>query len=134
MTTQLFISCKSDHRKINFSEFKLIFENEIVHKVTNEGNLFDKENLIAKIHGEQGIIRDSKGKILIQFKNDDILDVEGDFLFTINEKGEGRRGSMICKWSKEGEFMMNEKKTGIRIEPINRESYQLASILLFLHS
>ncbi len=134
LATQLLMFCKSDNRKFNFSEFKLVFENEIVHKVNKEGDLFDKESLIAKVYKDKGVITDSEGKILVQVNNNEILDVKGNFLFTVNENGEGRKNGMVYKWSKEGEFIMNEKKTGIMIQPMNPNSCQLASVLLFLHN
>jgi hypothetical protein len=121
--------------KLEFSEFEIKDEN-------GKTRITVSENGIIKINGEDigkinrdGALNDKEGKLLAKITEDTILqDKDGKNLIKIDKSGTMDNGSgAFIKWSESGELLKANEKTGMNISPVDKESFQSASIILFLY-
>lgn len=128
-------SCASKKEKLTFSKF--IISDVTGHteiKVEENGTIYIGENLIGVIDKE-GMISTKNGTVLAEVLEDDIIvDGEGNTVIKIDKEGTVDKGTgEIIQWTENGELMNGDQLTGLKIFPADKESYQTASILLFLH-
>lgn len=128
-------SCASKKEKLTFSKF--IISDVSGHteiKVEENGTIYIGENLIGVIDKE-GMISTKNGTVLAEvFEDNVILDGDGKMLVSIDKKGsvENSDGEFIT-WSNDGELLKNDEPLGLSIFPADENSYQTASLLLYLH-
>jgi len=131
----IMVSCGTKTDKLEFSKFEIKDENGIAGFSVNESG-------IIKISGEDigkinkdGKLNDKDGKLLAKITEESILqDKDGQNLIKINENGTMDNGSgTYIKWTEKGELLKGTEKIGMVISPVDKESFQSASIILFLH-
>lgn len=131
----LLISCATKKEKLTFSKFIISNARGLTEiKVEDNGSIFISDNLIGIIDKEGAIIT-KNGTVLAEVIEDNqIIDGEGNAVIKIDKEGTVDKGSgEIIQWSESGELMKGDETTGLRIFPADKNSFQTASILLFLH-
>lgn len=120
---------------LQFSKFKIKGENGKTQiKVSNSGAIKMGKQLIGRIN-KNGSLTSKEGVVIAQISDDGILkDATGKPLIKIDNTGKIDNGSgKFIKWTDEGQFMKGDENTKITIVPANKDSYQTASIILFLY-
>lgn len=122
------------NNKLNFSAFELKYKGETTIKVEKNGNIFISGNLLGRIT-KDGKLNDKNEKVLVKMTNDNILkDAKGNTIVKIHKDGTIDNGSgEYIKWTEKGKLMKERKNLEITIHPIDNNSLQVASILIFLH-
>lgn len=131
----LVLSCATKKEKLTFSKFIISdAKGQTEMKVDDSGAIFISDNLIGMIDKE-GTIITKNGTVLAEVLEDDIIvDGEGNTVIKIDKQGTVDKGTgEIIQWTENGELMNGDQLTGLKIFPADKESYQTASILLFLH-
>lgn len=131
----IMVSCGTKADKLEFSEFEIKDENGKI-------GITVSENGIIKISGEDigkintnGSLSDKDGKLIAKITDNNILqDKDGKSLIKIDKNGTMDNGSgTLIKWSESGELLKGNEKTGMQISPVDKKSFQSASIILFLY-
>lgn len=128
----LLSSCNSG--VLSFSAFELKDGQGLLSiNVESDGTLKVKDQIIGIINKEDGSIKDKDQKLIASFKsNGDLSDKDGNLLVNINKNGEFKVGEgAMVSWSEEGELMKGEEKPGLKIEPADKSSFQVASIIVY---
>ncbi len=135
LASTLLFSCGTQKEKLQFSEFKIKNEN-------GETGITVNKNGAIKISGEDigtinsdGTLNDKEGNLLAKMTDDYFLqDKDGNNLIKIDENGKMDNGSgMFIEWSESGELLKGNEKTGMSVTPVDKNSFQAASIILFLY-
>jgi len=130
----LVVSCGIKTERFNYSKFEIKDQNGVVGIIVDDnGNIIINNKLFGKVV-KTGKILDKKGKTIAELNNENILvDSLNHPLIKISKNGELDNGSGITiKWSKSGELMKGDVKTGMSISPNDPKSYCTASAILFL--
>jgi hypothetical protein len=103
--------------------------------VESDGNLKVKDQKIGFINKEDGTIKDKDDNIVATFKpNGDLMDKDGNLLVNISSNGEFKTGDgAMVSWSEEGDLMKGEEKPGLKIEPADKNSFQVASVIVYTY-
>ncbi|NHN27852.1 hypothetical protein FIA58_019415 [Flavobacterium jejuense] len=130
----LLISCATKKEKLTFSKFIISnIKGQTEIKVEDNGTIFISDNLIGMIDKE-GTIITKHGTVLAEVMEDNfIIDGEGKTLIRIDENGAVENNSGEFEWSANGELLKNDEPIGFKIFPVDKDSFQTASLLLFLH-
>lgn len=129
------ISCETKTDRLGFSKFEIKDE-------TGKTGITVSETGIIEIGGEKigkinrdGTVNDKDGKLLAKITEENILqDKDGKNLIKIDENGTIDNGSgAYIKWAENGELLKGTEKTGMIITPVDKKSFQAASIILFLY-
>ncbi|WP_025742383.1 hypothetical protein [Aquimarina pacifica] len=130
----LLIFSQQQALKLDFSQCKIMVAEEVYIEIQNNGDVYYKGVLVSKISKEEGTISDIDKKLdVISVNNNQVVDAAGTHLGTIDENGGGKDKYYTYTWSEEGEFLANGEKTSIRIEPVDQNTFQVASICLVLY-
>ncbi|WP_130734121.1 hypothetical protein [Flavobacterium sp. J27] len=131
----IFSSCATKKEKLTFSRFIINDEKGRTEiKVEDNGTIYISDNLIGLVDKE-GTISTKNGTVLAEIIEDNfIVDGNGNELVQIDKNGavENSAGESIT-WSETGELLKDDEPLGLKIFPANRDSFQTASILLYLH-
>jgi hypothetical protein len=131
----LLLSCGTKAEKLQFSEFEIKNGDGVTGVTVNK-------NGDIKISGEDvgsintnGTLNDKDGNLLAKITDDNFLQgKDGKNLVKIDENGKMDNGSgMFIEWSESGELLKGNEKTGMIIKPVDKKSFQAASIILYLH-
>lgn len=131
----LVISCATKKEKLTFSKFIISdAKGQTEIKVDDSGAIFISDNLIG-IVDKEGTVITKNGTVLAEVLEDDVIvDGEGNTVVIIDKEGTVDKGfGEIIQWSDDGELMNGNETTGLKIFPADKDSYQTASILLYLH-
>ncbi|MCT4580975.1 MAG: hypothetical protein N4A35_06115 [Flavobacteriales bacterium] len=131
----LSISWSLQANLLTFSSFKLKYEGKKTQiKVNNKGVIKMGGELIGIVH-KDGKLTSKDGQLIASISPDGILaDATGKALVKIDKTGKIDNGSgMYIQWSNDGVFMKGEENTGITIAPVDENSFQTASLILFLY-
>ena len=131
----LFTSMSYEGDVLQFSKFKIKDEsgkNQI--KVSKKGKILIGGKLMAII-SKNGNITSKDGKVVASFSDEGTLeDANKKPLVSIDKNGKIDNGSgKYIYWSEEGFLMKGEENTGISISPVNKNSFQTASIIMYLY-
>lgn len=120
---------------LNFSAFKIKDESgKTQMRVNKKGNIKMGGKLLGVVH-KNGTLTSKEGKVIASISSDGLLkDATGKTLVKIDENGKIDNGSgMYIQWTEKGVFMKGEENTGITMYPVDKDSYQTASLILFLY-
>lgn len=135
LISTLLFSCGSKTDKLQFSEFEIKDEKGISRITVNEnGKIRVSGEDIGTINTD-GILNDKNGNLLAKITDENILqEKDGKNLIKIDENGKIDNGSgMLIEWSENGELLKGNEKAGMRISPVDKKSFQAASIILYLY-
>lgn len=136
LASTLLFSCGTKKEKLQFSAFEIKNENGVTGITVNKnGEIKMGGNDIGTIN-PNGSLNDKDGNLLAKMTDDNFLqDKDGNNLIKIDKNGKMDNGSgMFIEWSENGELLKGNEKTGMSITPVDKESFQAASIILFLYS
>jgi len=128
-------SCGTKTDRLEFSKFEIKDENgKTGIAVSETGTIKINGEDIGKINRD-GTLNDKEGKLLAKITEDNILqDKGGQNLTKIDKRGTMDNGSgTYIKWTDNGELLKGTEKTGMIISPVDKKSFQSASIILFLY-
>lgn len=131
----IMVSCGTKTDKLEFSEFEIKDGNgKTGISVSENGTIKISGENIGKIN-KDGTLNDKEGKLLAKITEENILQgKDGENLIKIDKNGTMDNGSgTFIKWSDSGELLKGDEKTGMNISPVDKESFQSASIILFLY-
>jgi len=130
------VLCSCNTSVISFSAFELKDSQGIFSiQVKEDGTLNVKDKKVGSINKEDGTIKDQNDSIVATFNsNGDLIDKEGKVLVNINKNGEFKVDDKdLVSWSEDGELMKGSEKSGLKIEPANKNSYQAASVIVYAY-
>ncbi len=134
-TSIILASCGASTDKLEFSEFEIKDENGTTGITVDESGVIKMNaEKIGNINSD-GSLNDKDGKLIAKITEDNFLqDKGGKNLIKIDENGTMDNGSgTFIKWSENGELLRGSEKTGMTISPVDKKSFQSASIILFLY-
>ncbi|VXA95087.1 conserved hypothetical protein [Flavobacterium sp. 9AF] len=131
----LILSCATKKEKLTFSKFIISDAKGYTEiEVEENGSIYISDNLIGLVDKE-GTITTKHGTLLAEVDEQNFIhDADGNALVQIDKNGtvENSGGDAIT-WSENGLLLKNNQPIGFKIFPANKESFQTASILLYLH-
>lgn len=131
----IMISCGTKTDRLQFSQFEIKDENGTTGITVSEtGKIKISGEEIGEIN-KDGTLNDKEGQLLAKITEDNILqDKDGQSLIKIDQNGTMDNGSgTYIKWTDSGELLKGTEKTGMTISPVDKKTFQSASIILFLY-
>ena len=129
-------SCAIKTNQLRFSKFE-ITDKGVSRIMVDENGIIKRSgsgDRIGKIN-KNGTFNDKDGNLVLKITDDNFLqNKDGKKLIKIDANGKMDNGSgMYIEWSESGELLKGNKKTGMRITPVDKKSFRAASTILFIY-
>jgi hypothetical protein len=136
MTILLIASCSRKKDLLHISELRIEI-NDAYPKITMEkdGKIYIDNDLVT-IANKNGVIKWKSGNVACEMGEDNILrNYVGEPLIKINKNGVMDNGSgVVYHWNTAGKFVKGDKEIDYSLVPNDNNLFQVASIIMFLHS